>query len=235
VTRDLVHLASIGPLALRVPAARSRLGADATAAAPQLEAILRDAGRGDERARKSLLACSIAIAQDGSEAWIDALAREACRQELPILGALLRDGEPHLAIQHPGRLSDPCVSETHAMIFASLSLLLRARWHGLRSVRILGHPAPEVVRRLLRSPGLRLEEALVIASRRPTSDAIVREVLLSLRWLARTEIREALVANPFVRLRAALALLPTLLAPARRALGHGSVHPLVLQAAAALG
>lgn len=121
------------------------------------------------------------------------------------------------------------------MIFASLSLLLRARWHGLRSDRILGHPAPEVVRRLLRSPGLRLEEALVIASRRPTSDAIVREVLLSLRWLARTEIREALVANPFVRLRAALALLPTLLAPARRALGHGSVHPLVLQAAAALG
>jgi hypothetical protein len=42
------------------------------------------------------------------------------------------------------------------------------------------------------------------------------------------------VANPFVRLRTALTLLPTLLSPARRALGRGSVHPLLRQAAALL-
>ena len=90
---------------------------------------------------------------------------------------------------------------------------------------------PQVVARLLRGPAIRLREVLAIASRRPTSDPIVREISGSLRWMARIEVREALVANPFVRPRIALMLLPTLLAPARRALSRGSVHPLVRRAA----
>jgi hypothetical protein len=115
---------------------------------------------------------------------------------------------------------------------SSLTRRLQTRWM-LPLDRILAHPDPQVVRGLLRSPALRLPEALAIAARRPTSDALVDELTHSLRWMARVEVRQALVANPFVRPRVALLLLPTILAPARRALGRGAVHPLVRAAAAA--
>ena|ERR1700733_6705441 len=99
-------------------------------------------------------------------------------QQLPMLGAVLRDAEPHGAVRLPGRLPDPCVPKMWAAMFASLSVPdgWRGRGHWLRKDRILLHPDPEVVCRLLRGPALRLGDALVIASRRPTTDAIVREI-----------------------------------------------------------
>jgi hypothetical protein len=239
VLGDLAHLASIGPLGLRVDVARERLRAGGPGVPAALEALLADARLGAPRARQASVACCIALARDdcaeGSRPrWIDALAREAQAAELPILGALLRDAEPHCAVKLPGRLPDPCVFATTAALFAALPLRLRLRSRWLPADRILMHPDPEVVRRVLSAPALRLEEALVIASRRPTSDAIVREVVLSLRWIGRAEVREALVANPFVHPRLALMLLPTLLGPARRALGRGAIHPLLRGALAEL-
>jgi len=119
----------------------------------------------------------------------------------------------------------------YAWIFASLDQKARARAYWLPVPRILMHPDAEVVRRLLGAPALRLNEALVIASRRPTSDAIVREITSSLRWIARVEVREALVGNPFVKPAVALALLPTLLHGAQRSLRRGGIHPIVREAA----
>jgi hypothetical protein len=231
---DLDHLAAIGPLSIRVAVARERLRADATSAAARLEAVLGRGGHGDDRARRALLACCIALAQDDGEPWALALANQARAQRLRLLGSVLRDAEPRHAVRLPGRLSEPCVSIMWATSFASLSLRDRFRVRWLPRDRVLLHSYPEVVRRLLRGPALRLDEALVIASRRPTSDAIVREITGSLRWMGRIEVREALVANPFVRPRVALALLPTVLSPARRALGRGAVHPLLARAVAEL-
>jgi len=231
VPADLAHLASIDPLALRLPVARERLSADPAASAPQLEAVLHAAQQGDARARWSVLACCLALVQAEDEPWVEALAAEAGRQELPAVGALLLEGDAHRAVRLPGRLPDPHMSAWRALMFASMTPLLRARHRRFPVDRALAHPDPQVVARLLRGPALRLGDALAIASRRPTSDAIVREITGSLRWMARTEVREAIVANPFVRPRIALMLLPTLLAPARRALGRGAVHPLVRRAA----
>jgi hypothetical protein len=59
---------------------------------------------------------------------------------------------------------------------AATQLGWRGRGHWMRKDRILLHPDPEVVCRLLRGPALRLGDALVIASRRPTTDAIVGEI-----------------------------------------------------------
>jgi hypothetical protein len=234
VPGDLDHLAAIEPLALRVATARERLRSSASIAAGHLEVVLLAARQGDARARRSLLACCIALVQAGSEPWAQALERQASDQSLPALAALFGDVDPHHAIRWPGRLPDPCVSRERAALVSrsSLTQRLQARWM-LPLDRILAHPDPQVVRGLLRSPALRLPEALAIAARRPTSDALVDELAHSLRWMARVEVRQALVANPFVRPRVALLLLPTILAPARRALGHGAVHPLVRAAAAA--
>ncbi len=234
VPADLDHLAAIEPLALRVATARERLRSSASIAAGHLEVVLLAARQGDARARRSLLACCIALVQAGSEPWAQALERQASDQSLPALAALFGDVDPHHAIRWPGRLPDPCVSRERAALVSrsSLTQRLQTRWM-LPLDRILAHPDPQVVRGLLRSPALRLPEALAIAARRPTSDALVDELTHSLRWMARVEVRQALVANPFVRPRVALLLLPTILAPARRALGRGAVHPLVRAAAAA--
>jgi len=234
VPGDLDHLAAIEPLALRVATARERLRSSASIAAGHLEVVLLAARQGDARARRSLLACCIALVQAGSEPWAQALERQASDQSLPALAALFGDVDPHHAIRWPGRLPDPCVSRERAALVSrsSLTQRLQTRWM-LPLDRILAHPDPQVVRGLLRSPALRLPEALAIAARRPTSDALVDELTHSLRWMARVEVRQALVANPFVRPRVALLLLPTILAPARRALGRGAVHPLVRAAAAA--
>jgi hypothetical protein len=234
VPADLDHLAAIEPLALRVATARERLRSSASIAAGHLEVVLLAARQGDARARRSLLACCIALVQAGSEPWAQALERQASDQSLPALAALFGDVDPHHAIRWPGRLPDPCVSRERAALVSrsSLTQRLQTRWM-LPMDRILAHPDPQVVRGLLRSPALRLPEALAIAARRPTSDALVDELTHSLRWMARVEVRQALVANPFVRPRVALLLLPTILAPARRALGRGAVHPLVRAAAAA--
>ncbi len=229
----LDHLAAIESLALRVATARERLRASASIAATQLEAVLLAARQGDARARRALLACCLALVQAGSEPWVHALERQATAQSLPALAALFGDVEPHQAIRWPGRLPDPCVSRQRAALVSVFSLQRRLRMRCLFPMdRILAHPDPQVVRGLLQAPTLRLSEALAIAARRPTSDTLVDELTRSLRWMARVEMREALVANPFVRPRVALLLLPTILAPGRRALGRGAVHPLVRAAAA---
>jgi len=178
-----------------------------------------------------VLACCIALVQSDGDPWVSALRAEAERQALPGVSALFGDAEPHRAVRLPGRLPDPCVSTQTATHLASISAKVRARSFWLPTDRILAHPDSRIVGRLLRAPSLRLHDALTIASRRPTSDAIVKELTRSLRWIAHIEVREALVANPFVRPAVALILLPTLLAPALRALGRGSVHPLVRRAA----
>jgi hypothetical protein len=228
---DLLHLASIEPLAVRVCAAREKL-TNAPRAAGQLEVLLAQARAGDDRARRSLLACCIAIAREDRAPWTDALARQAETERLERLGAMFDDAPPHRAIRRPGRLPDPCVAASSAVVLAGLPRHWCAPSRRLvRVERLLAHPDPAVVRRLLRAPSLQLLEALVIASRRPTTDAIVDEIVQSPRWIARIEVREALVANPFVRPRVALALLPTLLSPARRALARGSLHPIVRRAA----
>jgi hypothetical protein len=232
VPGELEHLSAIEPLAVRVGAARERLAANGSRAAEQLEALLTRAREGHDRARRSLLACCIAIAQADGAPWVDILAREAATRGLTHLGRMLGDGAPHRAIRRPGRMPDPHVAASTAAFCAGASMNTRARMPRLFPVdRLLAHPDPRVVRKLLRGPWLQLRDALVIVSRRPTTDAIVDEIVHSLRWIARIQVREALVANPFVRPRIALALLPTLLEPARRAISRGSVHPAVRQAA----
>jgi hypothetical protein len=99
---------------------------------------------------------------------------------------------------------------------------------------LLLHPDPVVVRRLLRARSLRLREALIVASRRPTSPSIVREIVASLRWIGRIEVREALVANPFVSTGIALKLLATVSIPAQRGLARGAVHPTLVGVASLL-
>ena len=70
-------------------------------------------------------------------------------------------------------------------------------------------PEPTVLRTLLRGRSVRAPDVVKIASRRPTTAAIVDELVSHPRWMARPDVRNALVKNPFTPTRTALLFLPT--------------------------
>lgn len=95
----------------------------------------------------------------------------------------------------------------------------------LRLERMRLHPDPIFVRRLLEARWLRLADALVIASRRPSSPEIAWSVAKCDRWLASARVREALAANPFSPSQLVLVLLPCLSSHSVQLLAQGgSAH-----------
>jgi len=97
----------------------------------------------------------------------------------------------------------------------------------------LFHPSPVAVRKAL-AAAERLRDVLVIASRRPSSAAIAREVARALPWSRRIEVRRALCLNPFTPTGIVLRFLPTLATHVLADVARGPVHPLVRRAAQAL-
>jgi hypothetical protein len=86
------------------------------------------------------------------------------------------------------------------------------------------HPSAFTIGRLLQDRAVILDDVVGIAARRPTSAAIVRELTSHLGWIARLEVRAAIVQNPFTPLRVAMILSVT----CRGRLRHvpaGALHP----------
>jgi hypothetical protein len=189
-------LASVSTLALRVKAARTRLRREPERSAPALEALVRKALTGRSRSQKALLACAIALAQEDGEAWVAGLAREAESRGFGIAAAILSDAKPHRASR---RLPDPHIAGSLLASFLDVTATrqrsessraavvpppygdrdcgMNGKWylvtrHLMDS--LLTHPDPLVMRRVLAARSLRLPEALVIPSRRPTSPFIVQ-------------------------------------------------------------
>ena len=246
----LLGLPGISGFALQVTAARDRLREATLTVAQELETVLAGAASGDQRARGAALPCCVALAQDDGGEYLDELRSHAERAGLPITRAVLRSAAPHRAMSPRGRLTD---------WHASLALFVRAprvvyhddegRRHAAQLTpsqaermtrlctpsmdKVLAEPDPARVKKLLSWEALRPGEVLRIASRRPTTAAIVRVLVANLRWAARRDIREALVLNPFTPTGIALKLLPTVSTP-RQLLANAPLHPLIFAAAAAL-
>jgi len=70
---------------------------------------------------------------------------------------------------------------------------------------------PEVVRRLLINPRITERDVVKIASRRPNKPQILDVIFNSPKWLARYEVKLALIRNPYASPRIALAILPSLM------------------------
>jgi hypothetical protein len=96
----------------------------------------------------------------------------------------------------------------------------------------LMHPSPIAVRTLLASASLR--DVLVVASRRPSSAAIAREVARAVTWTRWLEVRHALCSNPFTPTGVVMRFLPTLTSRMVADVCRGPVHPRVREAAHAL-
>jgi hypothetical protein len=93
---------------------------------------------------------------------------------------------------------------------------------------------PSVVPAFLRDPAADLRSVLKIASRRPTTPEIVEALVAHDRWIARSEVRAALVENPFTPTRMALLFVPTVRGRLR-GIGRRDLHPRVIELVGMLG
>lgn len=96
--------------------------------------------------------------------------------------------------------------------------------------RLLMDPNPLVIAKLMQNSALLPQDVLVIASRRPTLNALLMPIASSWRWLQHHDIREALARNPFIATGIALKLLPTLqVRTLRQIKDSGDLHPGVVR------
>ncbi|MEZ4464359.1 MAG: hypothetical protein R3F60_07110 [bacterium] len=102
--------------------------------------------------------------------------------------------------------------------------------------RLLADTDPGVVRNLLANPRLTEADVVRLASRRPTTAAVLLEVFQHPRWGRRLQVLEALIFNPYTPIDLACGLVSWLDASQARAVAHSpSVHALVRQEAALRG
>lgn len=83
-----------------------------------------------------------------------------------------------------------------------------ARSYKINIIRsLLFDPACEVIQILLNNPKITEKDVLEIASKRPISSKILKEVFANKKWSKRYEVRKALVLNPYTPTYIALGLL----------------------------
>ncbi len=98
--------------------------------------------------------------------------------------------------------------------------------------RLLMDPNPLVIRKLLSNPQIRLEDVMVLVTRRPTTPELIHEVVRHPRWFARLKAREGAVRNPYGETGTSLRLLPTLGIKLLRAIAFSrDLHPVLHESA----
>lgn len=140
---------------------------------------------------------------------------------------MLRDIPPHRALAGGARLPEVRLPLERDVSLGERRAMARTKDRRLLE-RLLLDPSELVTRNLLLNPILRVQDILVIASRRPTTPEILREVAASTRWMTYQEIREGLVINPYLDTGLALKILPTLPLPILRQIKNANdLHPTV--------
>jgi hypothetical protein len=74
--------------------------------------------------------------------------------------------------------------------------------------RVIRDPHPDVIRILLENPALTEADVVRLVSRRPIHADVLREVAACVRWVVRSEVRSALLKNPYSPLELVLPLVP---------------------------
>lgn len=74
--------------------------------------------------------------------------------------------------------------------------------------RVIRDPHPDVIRILLENPALTQDDVVRLVARRPIHGDVLREVAACVRWVVRTEVRSALLKNPYSPLEVVLPLVP---------------------------
>ena len=110
----------------------------------------------------------------------------------------------------------------------------RLRDRGLLE-RLMADPDPTVVGNLLCNPGLREDDVVAMACRRPAAGPALAAIGGNMRWLLRPRVQDALVQNPYAPTRIGLLLLPLVSARVLSDVSRdGGVHGALREAASYL-
>jgi hypothetical protein len=236
--RDAVEgLVALPALSMRRAVLAERLATlDAEAAATVIEDMLGRIARcqrGAQIAAMALASWQLELRDDGRIDRLRQVAEAAARQGHRATASFCGDAPAHKALHRRGRLAEVCMSERRSLHMNRDFRPSALAWGGEAKLhQALLHPSPVMASRLLDQRWLTLRQALVIASRRPSSPAIAFAVARSERWMRHAALREALALNPFTPTGLALALLPTLRWPVQKHLRDaGDVHPVLAEAA----
>lgn len=98
--------------------------------------------------------------------------------------------------------------------------------------RLVYDQDPHVIRNLLNNPRITERDVLKIASKRPTSSEILKEVFYNKKWAERYSVKKALARNPFTPTGLALGLVNFLLSQDLREISKDrTLHPDIQNAA----
>ncbi|MCA9630944.1 MAG: hypothetical protein KC766_24935 [Myxococcales bacterium] len=148
------------------------------------------------RAREAMVAVALCLVRMADEPWLRELSRETSSARLLSLERLLRRGE--IAPEEQAELDQLRVPDYGAGRELSLGerRALARRPERRHFDRLLGDPHPMVVQILLRNPRLTLDDVVRMTSRRPANRRVLREIVTSSRWVARSRVRLSVLLNP---------------------------------------
>lgn len=232
---SLNHISALPELPMRRAAVGDAIARlDEDEAVWWIDQLMRGALWGRTPEMDAMLACAdwlIRLRRDDDYGRIQSLYEAAAAGERESVLMLLRDPPAHRVLRKGARLPevrlpmerDVTVGERRAMARQQNRQILQ---------RLLLDPSQLVIDKLLENPGVRVQDVLVVATRRPTLPDLLMEVALKPKWLKEHRIREALVQNPYAFTGLALKLLPTLhIHTLRRIRNAGDLHPAVHETA----
>jgi hypothetical protein len=195
-----------------------------------IDQLIRGALWGRSPEIDAMLACAdwlVRLRLEDDYARLQALYEAATHAERDGVLMLLRDPPPHRALRKGASLPEVRLPVEREITLGERRSMARGRDRRYLE-RLLLDPSPLVIRNLLKNPHLRVQDVLVVATRRPTKPELTMEVALNTRWFKSHRIREALVQNPYSATGLSLRLLPTLrIHTLRRIRNAGDLHPWV--------
>jgi hypothetical protein len=186
---------------------RAELTAPPSLVAGALEVVLADATARDLAALGLLIALSAALAPTEMAELRAGIAAAATEAGLLHVGEVLGAGGAARAAGDDELERVPDFGRGRPLALGERKSLARRRDRQLLA-RIIRDPHPDVIRVLLLNPALTQDDVVRLVARRPIAADVLREVASSVRWIARSDVRSALLKNPYAPLDLVLPLVP---------------------------
>ena len=196
-----------GDPVLSVGYLRSELFAEPSLVAGALEVVLADAASRDSAAQGVLVAVGAALAPTEMRELRARIAEAAIEAGWLAVDEIFRAQGAVQAASERELERIPDFGRGRPLALGERKSLARRRDRQLLA-RVIRDPHPDVIRVLLGNPALTQDDVVRLVARRPIVADVLREVAACVRWIARHDVRSALLKNPYAPLDITLPLVP---------------------------
>lgn len=201
-------------------------------AAAALDDLARQNEAADPAAKEAMLAVAMLLASDPESSLVAMLRRETAAQRLFSLARPLRRAPKPVVQALPAKdLPVPDYGTGRELTLGERRSLAR-RPNRAHFDKLLSDPHPMVIQQLLQNPKITEEDVVRLVTIRPARAEVMREVVLSHRWLRRSRVRLAILLNPGSPPEIVMPLVPLCSRPELRELVGSTDTSVVLRATA---